>query len=107
MLTGDTFGTAQEQLSSLDINLMILPVKDQSIAKEDYLRTLGAAGVVAIGNGSNDRHRLAIAALGIAVIGGEGAAMNTLTAADLAVQSVQLALDLLLEPRRLIASLRT
>ncbi|MDR3561464.1 MAG: ATPase P [Negativicutes bacterium] len=107
VLTGDTFGTAQEQLSPLDINLMILPVKDQGIAKEDYLRTLGAAGVVAIGNGSNDRHMLNSAALGIAVMGGEGVAMNTLTRADLVVQSVQLALDLLLEPRRLIASLRT
>ncbi len=47
------------------------------------------------------------AALAIAVIGGEGAAMSTLTKADMVVQSIQVALDLLLEPRRIVASLRT
>jgi len=47
------------------------------------------------------------AALGIAVLGGEGLATVCLAAADVVVPSVESALDLLLYPRRLIATLRT
>ncbi len=50
----------------------MLSDKDQAISKEDYLRTLGTQGVVAIGNGNNDRHMLQRSVLGIAVIGPEG-----------------------------------
>lgn len=59
-----------------------------------------------IGNGHNDHLMLGGAALGIAVMQGEGLAVTTLGVADLVVPSVLDALDLLLNPLRLIASLR-
>jgi len=62
--------------------------------------------VVAIGNGRNDHLMLGKAALGIAVILGEGAAIETLEAADVATTSITAALDLLISPKRLIATLR-
>jgi soluble P-type ATPase len=46
------------------------------------------------------------AALGIAVVQAEGAAVETLLAADVAVASVLDALDLLAAPLRLAATLR-
>jgi soluble P-type ATPase len=46
------------------------------------------------------------AALGIAVLGPEGLAVPALLAADVLVASIEDALDLLLNPRRLIATLR-
>ena len=46
------------------------------------------------------------AALGIAVVGGEGAAAAALREADVVVTDVLAALDLLLNPRRLMATLR-
>jgi soluble P-type ATPase len=84
----------------------VLPAENQAEAKVRLLESLGANEVVAIGNGRNDRLMLAAAALGIAVLGDEGAAVEAMTSSDLAVRHVTDAFDLLLEPRRLIASLR-
>jgi len=49
---------------------------------------------------------LRLARLGIAAIQREGAALEAVQAADIVVHDVRDALDLLLEPRRLIATLR-
>jgi soluble P-type ATPase len=46
------------------------------------------------------------AAIGIAVMGREGLSQEALQAADLVVPSILDALDLLLNPRRLVATLR-
>ena len=59
-----------------------------------------------IGNGANDVLVLEGAALGIAVIGPEGASSAALRAADVVCASIVDALDLLLEPRALTATLR-
>lgn len=67
---------------------------------------MGAAGVAAIGNGANDAKMLETAALGIAVLGPEGLAVETLHAANVVVPHINDALDLLLKPVRLIATLR-
>jgi soluble P-type ATPase len=45
--------------------------------------------------------------LGVAVLGCEGLASACLAAADVVVPGVESALDLLLYPRRLMATLRT
>jgi soluble P-type ATPase len=67
---------------------------------------LGTEQVVAIGNGANDAQMLSAAALGIAILGREGLASEALQAADLVVGGIEDALDLLLHPPRLIATLR-
>ena len=63
--------------------------------------------IVALGNGRNDRLMLKVEALGIALVQREGGAVETATSADLLSTSVNDALDLLLHPNRLIASLRS
>ncbi len=50
---------------------------------------------------------LRAAALGIATVQREGAAVDAMRAADIVVQNVRDALDLLLKPRRLVATLRS
>lgn len=50
---------------------------------------------------------LVTAVLGIAIVQEEGAAAATLMAADVIVPSITAALDLLLRPLRLTATLRT
>jgi soluble P-type ATPase len=70
------------------------------------VQALGAGHVVAIGNGRNDRMMLAAAALGIAVCGTEGLAGEALRASAVVVGGITDGLDLLLHPKRLLATLR-
>ncbi len=106
VLTGDTFGGAWEQLVGLPCTVTVLDFADQAMAKQRYVEQLFPGRTACIGNGHNDRLMLSCAALGIAVMQGEGLAVPTLLAADLVVPSILDALDLLLNPLRLTACLR-
>ena len=107
VLTENTYGAAAAQLAGLPVQLTVLPPEFQAKAKQDFVKALGTEGVVAIGNGRNDAQMLQAAALGIAVIQREGASAETLRQADVASLSIVDALGLLLNPKRLIATLRS
>jgi soluble P-type ATPase len=107
VVTADTFGCAQSALGQLPCLLQVLPRDNQAEAKQSYVRRLGTERTAAMGNGRNDRLMLADAALGIGLILGEGANASTLCAADVVCASVHDALDLLLFPKRLTATLRS
>lgn len=79
---------------------------DEVEQKRTLVQRLGAERVVVVGNGANDEAMLQAAALGIAVLGPEGLAMEALHSADVVVASIEDALDLLLHPKRLVATLR-
>jgi soluble P-type ATPase len=104
--TGNTTGTAPVALSGLPIELHLMPPEDQAAAKRALIERLGAAHVAAIGNGRNDRDMLAQAALAIAVIGRESCATEAIVCADVVCTDVRDALDLLMSPTRLVATLR-
>jgi soluble P-type ATPase len=106
VLTGDMHGSVASQMRSIPCQLTVLQNKHQSEAKCAYAIRLGAAGVACIGNGKNDQGMLEVAALGIAVMETEGCAMAALISADLCARSIVEALDLLLHPQRIAASLR-
>ena len=72
----------------------------------EYVKRIGSSTTVCIGNGRNDRMMLKEAGLGIAVILEEGAFSGTLFEADVVCTSILSALDLLLFPKRLQATLR-
>ncbi|MGH8126873.1 MAG: HAD family hydrolase [Gammaproteobacteria bacterium] len=107
VVTGDTYGSAAEALAEEPVRLVVLEAHEQARAKRDYLQRLGTAGTVAIGNGRNDCEMLHTAALGIAVLGPEGTCAALLAAANVLTTDVLTALDLLLHPRRLVATLRS
>ena len=107
VLTADTFGKARSGLEGVPCDLSILPVEDQDIGKLEYVKNLGCEHTVCIGNGRNDRLMLQEAALGIAVILGEGVAVETLLAADVVCTDIVSALELLANPLRLTATLRS
>jgi soluble P-type ATPase len=106
VLTADTFGGVCSELSGFACQLSVIGSGNQVQAKLDYIRQLGCEGAVCIGNGRNDFLMLKEAALGIAVIQAEGACTEAILAADVVTNSVLDALDLLLRPLRLIATLR-
>ena len=107
VITADTFGCARKNLEGLPVSLVIVPALDQVIAKVEYIGKLGVARVVAIGNGRNDLRMVEAAALGIAVLQGEGSSVETVLKADVVSTSILDALDLLRRPKRLIATLRS
>ncbi|HEX8011938.1 MAG TPA: HAD hydrolase family protein [Casimicrobiaceae bacterium] len=107
VITADTFGLAGTELAGLPVNITIIPQAEQAEIKLAHVVRLGTESVFAIGNGRNDRKMLAAAAVGVALTQGEGASAETLAAADVVATHVVDALDLLLHPKRLIATLRS
>ncbi len=106
ILTADTFGKAREALEKVNGTITILTGSDHDLQKEAYVKELGQDKVVALGNGNNDRKMLAAARVGIAVAEDEGCAVEAIVAANIMVRSAQDGLDLLLNPKRLKATLR-
>ena len=106
ILTADTFGKARESLEKVNCTINILTGADHDLQKEAYVKDLGPEKVVALGNGNNDRKMLVAARVGIAVAEGEGCAVEAIVAANILVRSAQDGLDLLLNPKRLKATLR-
>jgi len=107
VLTADTFGNVRSELSEISCKLSIIPSENQETYKLNYIKQLGPEVTVCIGNGRNDRLMLKEASLGIAVILEEGAAIEALLASDVICTSIHSALDLLTNPLRLVATLRS
>jgi P-type E1-E2 ATPase len=103
LLSADTFGTLAAVASELGASAETIATGDDKAA---FVRSLGAESCATIGNGANDAAMLEAAALGIAVVGPEGAAGAAVRAADVVCGSILDALDLLLDERALIATLR-
>jgi len=101
--TADTFATAGKALSRLPVRLMLVRT---GADKATLVRRLGAAHVAAVGNGCNDVAMVRAAVLGIAVIGPEGASGELARTAKVVVCDIRDALDLLLNPLHLKATLR-
>jgi soluble P-type ATPase len=106
VVTADTFGTARAGLSAVEVRLTVLASGNQVAAKAAYVNECGASRTVAIGNGQNDCDMLKAARLSIAVLGDEGTAAAALGAANVIARDIRIALDLLLNPQRLVATLR-
>ena len=107
VITADTFGKVASGMEGIPCKVSILPAENQDTGKLEYTRQLGADHTVCIGNGRNDGLMLKAAALGMAVILGEGAAVSTVLSADVVCTSIVAALELLLNPLRLTATLRS
>jgi P-type E1-E2 ATPase len=106
LVTADTRGNAAEVAGRFGLALHLVSAGEEAQQKADVVRSLDAERTVAIGNGANDAEMLSVAAVGIAILGREGAAVRLLQDADVVVSSITDALDLLLEPQRLVATLR-
>ena len=107
VITADTFGTVASRMRDLPCTVTVLGKVDQDRGKLDFVKTLGPERAVSIGNGRNDQLMLKASALGIAVIESEGCATVSMAAADIVCQSILSALDLLVNPLRLTATLRS
>jgi P-type E1-E2 ATPase len=106
LATADTRGRQSAIDAVLGITATRIAPQGEATQKASFVRQLGAQAVCAIGNGTNDAERLRAAALAIAVLGDEELAVETLNAADVVAPHPNGALDLLLDPPRVVATLR-
>ena len=103
LLSADTFGTGEQIARRLGASFHRV---SDGAAKLHHVERLDAERCAAIGNGTNDALMLERCALGIAVLGPEGTSGAAVRTADVVSRSIDEALDLLLSPQALVATLR-
>jgi len=106
VITADTFGSVKSQMENFSVIVKVLQTDNHTAEKAAYIDGLGKENCVAVGNGNNDSMMLYNATLGIAIIGDEGCATSTLLQSDISCVKIADALELLLNEKRLIATLR-
>lgn len=106
LLTADTVGNAVNVAEELGIELFKVSGDEGGQDKLDILNTLDTEKTIAIGNGYNDSLMLEHAVLSIVVLGEEGCSVHALKNADIMVKDINDALGLLLNPLRIIDTLR-
>ncbi|CAM3850645.1 HAD family hydrolase [Mesobacillus thioparans] len=104
VITADTSGSVIQQCEGLPVTVQILQSDNHTDEKGKFVR--GLDGVICMGNGANDEAMFAQSDLAIAIAGREGCATATLLKSDLIIADINDGLDLLLNPKRLIATLR-
>lgn len=103
LVSADTFGTLDAVAERLGVRAVRARTGKHKLS---ILDELGRDRCAVIGNGANDASVLDAAALGFAILGPEGTSALALGAADVLCASANEALDLLLDPRALTATLR-
>ncbi len=106
LLTADTHG--KQKLIDEELGLKAIRVKPGGEAQQKaaYVDLLGAESTAAVGQGANDALMLERASLGLCILSPEGTAQRTLLNADLIFPDILSALEALLNPTRMKATLR-
>ena len=106
VITADTHGTAAKKCEGLPLQVLTFPTTEVGKIKAEEVRRR-TGGVACIGNGFNDILMSDAADLSICVMAKEGCCSALISHTDITVTSILDALDLLLIPGRLRATLRT
>jgi P-type E1-E2 ATPase len=106
VVTADTNKNAELLLRDLPVALCRIEEAGEGEQKARLVREKGEGITVCVGNGSNDVLMLKEAAIGICIVGREGASSEAMMSSDLVIHSINDALDLLLKSHRLRATLR-
>ena len=106
VITADTHGTAARRCQGLPLTVLTFPTTEVGAIKADHVRSL-TGGVITIGNGFNDIAMSEAADLSVCVLGPEGCCGKLAARCDVLTRSIEDALDLILKPDRLRATLRT
>ncbi len=106
IITADTYENVDNEVNIIGFKILKVKKEQSGVEKAKIVKELGPEKVVAVGNGANDILMLKEASLGIGVIGEEGCAKDILREADLVTKDVMDALNIILHPERLVATLR-
>ena len=106
VLTADTYGTVRAECEPLGLKVETFPRQGAAKCKAEIVKNL-SGGKACFGNGFNDCEMFDLADLSVAIMEDEGLCTELLSHAHVLVRSAADALDLLLKPDRLRATLRT
>lgn len=106
IISADTFGSASGLKEKLKAKIYLVEKGEGATQKLDLVEKLGRDKTICIGNGVNDAAMLRGAAIGICVLGREGASATAITSSDVVIPDINAALELLLNTDRLVATLR-
>ncbi len=106
VITADTFGVVEKLFKNSKVNVIKLSSDNGAEEKKEVIEKFGVENIVAFGNGYNDHLMLANAKLSIIVLQEEGLCIETLKNADILVKDIDDGINLLLNEKRLIATLR-
>ena len=107
VLTADTHGTAKAQCEPLGLEVRTFPQENAAGCKKAIVEELDADHVACFGNGFNDIPMFKTARLSIGVLDKEGMCAALIPHATILCRSAEEAIQLLLNPKRIIADLRT
>ena len=104
VLSADTRGVLQQTFElSPDIEAVVTETGED---KKRFVESIGAETTVCVGNGNIDVEMFKVARLSICTIQAEGATTQAMLQADIVVTNIKHAFEILLDPNKLIASLR-
>ena len=106
MLTADTHGMQDYIDKELNLKSVRITRENEAQQKEAFLIKCGPESTIAVGNGANDELMIRKAAIGIVLIQEEGACFSTLSSGMIVFRNIVHALDALVYPKRMIATLR-
>jgi P-type E1-E2 ATPase len=106
VVTADTNRNAELLLRGLPVALCRIEEARESEQKVRLVREKGKDCTVCVGNGSNDVSMLKESAIGICIVGREGASSEAVMSSDLVIPHINDALELFFKPHRLRATLR-
>ena len=106
IISADTFGTVEEQCKDLPVKVHRITPDNQKEQKGEFVRRLGGDRCCSIGNGEVDAYMLKESILSVCVMGNEACATGAFMNSQMCVSDGEHALDLLLKPGRIVATLR-
>lgn len=111
LVTTDIHSTCLTELNKIIDNIHIIQLskditQNQAILKMNYVESLGSNKCACIGNGQNDVFMLQKAALSICILQQEGCSSSALAVSKILCNSIHDAIDMLLIPQRIIATLQ-
>jgi len=106
VITADTFGTVEQQLKGINCEILKISNENQAKQKLDLLNKLNPENTVCFGNGKNDELMLKNSVIGIGIMENEGIFSKNILNAHIICKNIQNAFELLLIPKKLVATLR-
>lgn len=108
IITADTHNTAEELKEKIGdfAEVVVLKSDEHDLEKAIFVRSLGYRETITLGNGANDLKMVKEGILSFGVMEGEGMYAPLIGAVDILVHNIDHAMDMLLNPLRIVATIR-